>query len=82
MFSIPARSPDINPIKNFFHLVKKQWNRDALEQNITQESYRQFSDRVKETILNFPVATTDNIIESVDKRMNMIIKKKRQRLQY
>ena len=82
MFSIPPRSTDINPTENFFHLVKKQLNRDALEQNITQESYRQFSDRVKETILNFPVATIDNIIESMDKRMNMIIKKKGKRLQY
>ena len=82
MFSIPPRYPDINQIENFFHLVKKQLNRDALEQNITQESDRQFSDRVKETILSFPVATIDNIIESMDKRMNMIIKKKGKRLQY
>ena len=82
MFSIPPRSPDNKPIENFFHLVKKQLNRDALEENITQESYQQFSDRVKETILNFPVATIDNIIESMDKRMNMIIKKKGQRLRY
>ena len=82
MFSILLRSPDINPIENFFNMVKKQLNRDALEQNITQESYRQFSDRVKETILNFPVAAIDNIIESMNKRMNMIIKNKGQRLRY
>ena len=82
MFSILPRSPDIDPIENFFNLVKKQLNRDALEQNITQESYRQFSDRVKETILNFPVAAIDNIIESMDKRMNIIIKNKGQRLRY
>ena len=82
MFSVPSRSPEINPIENFFHLVEKQLNRDVLEQNITQESYRQFSDRVKETILNFPVATIDNIIEYMDKQMDMIIKKKGQRLQY
>ena len=80
MFSIPPRYPDINQIENFFHLVKKQLNRDALEQNITQECYRQFSDLVKETILNFPVATIDNIIESMDKRINMIIKKKGQKV--
>ena len=80
VFSITPRSPDINPIENLFHLVKKQLNRDALEQNITQKSYRQFFGRVKEAILNFPVATIDNIIKSMDKRMNMIIKKKGQRL--
>ena len=82
MFSIPPRSPDINPIENLLHLVKKQLNRDALEQNITPGSYRQFSDRVKETILNFPVGTINNITESMDKQMNMIINKKRQKLRY
>ena len=82
IFPIPPRSPNIKPIENFFHLVKKQQNRDALEQNITLENYQQFSDHVKEIILNFPVATIDNIIESMNKQMTMIIKKKRQRLQY
>ena len=62
--------------------MKKQLNRDTLEQNIIQESYLHFSDLVKETILNFPVGTIDNIIESMDKRMNIIIQKKGQRLRY
>ena len=75
-----CQRPGINPNENFFHLLKKQLNRDALEQNISQESYQQLSDRVKEIILKFPVATTDNIIESMDNRMNMIIKKKEQTL--
>ena len=74
MFSIPPRSPEINPIENFFHLVKKQLNRDALEQNITPQNYWQFSDIVKETILNFPAAAVDNIFDTMDKQMNMIIK--------
>ena len=82
IFPIPPRSPDINPIENFFHLVKTKLNKDALEQNITKESYQEFSNCVKETILNFPAATIDNIIESMNKRMNMIIKKKGQRLRY
>ena len=77
-----CRRPGINPNENFFHLLKKQLNRNALEQNISQESYQQFSDRVKEIILKFPVATIDNIIESMDKRMNMIIKKKEQTLRH
>ena len=38
----------------------KKLNRNALEQNRTQESYHQFSERAKETILNFPVAFLDN----------------------
>ena len=46
--------------------MNKQLKRDALEQNITQEKYQQFSDRAKEAFLNFPVATNDNIIESMN----------------
>ena len=30
-FSIPARSPDLNPIKNIFHIGKKKLNQDAWE---------------------------------------------------
>ena len=63
LFLIPLRSPGIiNPIESHpiaFHPVKNL-NRNALEQNRTQESYHQFSERAKETILNFPVAFLDN----------------------
>jgi len=30
VFSIPPRSPDLNPMENLFHLVRKQLNRDAI----------------------------------------------------
>ena len=32
---IPARSPDLNPIENLFHLVKKNLENEAIENNIT-----------------------------------------------
>ena len=34
-FAIPARSPDLNPIENIFHIVKKRLHQDALDQQIT-----------------------------------------------
>ena len=37
-FSIPPRSPDINPIENLFHLVDVQLKHDAFCQSITKES--------------------------------------------
>ena len=40
---ITPQSPDINPIENFFHLVKKELRRQALEQNITHETFDEFS---------------------------------------
>ena len=38
MFAIPPHSPDINPIENTFHLVRRQLSSNAIEQNITKES--------------------------------------------
>lgn len=72
LLSIPARSPDINPIENFFHLVKRELRKDALERNITSESYNEFSERVINTITTFPFQRIDNIIESMDKRMDLM----------
>ena len=52
VFSIPPRSPDLNPIENFFNLISKKLNDDALENMITSEGYDQFSESVKFTIEN------------------------------
>ena len=75
----PPWSPDINPIEKSFHPVEKI-EQDASRQNRKQESYHQFSDHVKETILNFTVVTIDKITEYKVKQMSMVIKKKWQRL--
>ena len=34
---IPPRSPDLNPIENIFHIVKKQLEDEALNLHITNE---------------------------------------------
>ena len=34
---IPRHSPDINPIENILHLVQKMLQKQAIEQNITNE---------------------------------------------
>ena len=81
-FSIPPRSPDINPIENIFHLIKSKLNSDAIEKNIEQESFKKFSERVKETMENFPTDIIDRTIESIDKRIGLIIKTKGQRTKY
>ena len=69
MFSIPARSPDLNPIENLFHLVSRQLTKDAIDMEITSENFGQFSARVKNTMRNFPISTIDNIIMSMGKRI-------------
>lgn len=39
MFAIPARSPDLNPIENVFHLVRKQLRLDTVQKKIRHENY-------------------------------------------
>ena len=41
---IPPRSPDINPIENFFHSMTEKLRQQALKQNITHETFPEFSD--------------------------------------
>ena len=82
LFSIPPRSPDINPIENLFHLIQSKLDRDALDRNITKETFERFSERVKETMENYPVETIDKIIDSMDGRMTEMIKCNGQRLKY
>ena len=38
LLSISPRSPDINPLENLFHLIKRQLNNDAIVQKIRKET--------------------------------------------
>ncbi len=80
--SIPARSPDLNPIENFFHIVKKQLKRQAIERNLTWESYSDFVKRVKKTMEESSVHVINKIISTMNKRIDLIIKHKGERLRY
>lgn len=81
-FSIPPRSPDINPIENVFNVVKDRLHTQALEDNITFETFDEFSCRVKETLTNVPIAYINKTIESMNNRMEMIIRAKGKRIKY
>jgi hypothetical protein len=82
IFAIPPRSPDINPIENIFHLVRKQLQEDALRKKITKESFAAFSERIKRTMKSIPVETINKTILSMNKRMQLIIKGKGNRTKY
>ena len=81
-FTIPARSPDLNPIENIFHLVKRRFCQDALDQQITREDFVAFSARVKTTLETIPIDVVDRTVLSMGKRINKIIKRKGQRMKY
>ena len=82
LLSIPARSPDLNPIENLFHLVKNQLNNDAIVQNIKKENFQEFSARIQSTILNFDNIVIDKIIESMSNRVELVVNRKGKRIRY
>lgn len=79
---IPPRSPDLNPIENFFHNVKRKLRQDALAKNITREDFKDFKERIKETIYNYDKDIIDKTINSMHKRLTEVIKNKGCRTKY
>jgi len=82
MFGIPARSPDLNPIENVFHIVRRQLKEDAMEKKIESETYDEFCLRVKDTIMSTNVDYIAKTIESMPERIKRVIKNKGGRTKY
>lgn len=73
-FDIQPRSPDLNPIENVFNFAKEELRSQALDRSITFEKFNEFSSRVKRTLCSILVEYIDKNIESMGKRIGMIIK--------
>ena len=73
-FSIPPRSPDMNPIENVFNFAKDTLHQQALDQNITFENMEQYSAQVKHTLENISIAYLNKTINSMDKRTTLVTK--------
>ena len=60
VFSISPRSPDLNRIKNFFILVNVCLREDVISLKITfAETFAEFSERTKQTMLSFSSKAID-----------------------
>ena len=82
VMKIPARPPDLNPIENFFHLAKKAIKQQAINRNIQKESFEEFTNRVEKFVVDYPVDTINNIIESMDKRIGLVLESNGRRIKY
>ena len=82
IFKIPPRSPDLNPIDNFFHLESQRLRNQSLEQKIQYESYEASCQRIRKTLLSFSTDIIDRTIVSMHKRLDAIIKLKGHRTKY
>lgn len=81
-FKIPARSPDINCIETVFFAVRKKIQQDAVDRNIQNESFKQFQLRAASVIRQFSVTYIDKVIDSMWKRIDLVIKRNGQRIKY
>ncbi len=82
VFKIPSRSPDLNPIENFFNLVSLKLKQQALDRNIEKETFKEFAGRVKKTLLEYPIDDIDKIIDTMDKRIKLVLDTKGMRIKY
>ena len=80
--NFPPRSGDVHCIESFFHAAKVDLDKQALELNITRQTYEEFSERVTRTIKNMPVDVVDKIIESMDNRISLVLFSKGLRTKY
>ena len=79
---IPARSPDLNPIENVFNLVGVALSEQTIERQVTRETEDEFEARIVDLIMSFPSADIDKIIDTMPKRIDLIIEAKGQRIRY
>jgi transposase len=82
MFSIPPRSPDLNPIENVFNCIKADLKQQALDNEITNENLESFTERCRQTLLDYPIENINNTILSMPKRIDLVIELKGQRTKY
>ena len=82
VFCIPPCSSDLNPIENVFHLINMEIQKDTIKRNITGETFTSFSQRVKSLIQRIPKRTISCVIDSMDKRIKMVLRAKGNRIKY
>ena len=86
IFSIAARSHDLNPMENIFHILQKKLQLVALEMKIERKDFEkssaQFKKKKKKILESIPVDVMDKTIRSTDRRIDFIVKIKVQRIRY
>ena len=76
LLRIPHQPPDLNAIKNIFHLVTVYLRRDAIKNKIERETYEKFCIPVTNILHDFPSDLIDWTIALMPKLIDSVIKMK------
>ena len=79
---IPARSPDLNPIENLFNNVRSTLRLQATHRRIFRESYEDFCERVRTTLLSYSRTVIDSTIANMQQRCELVVKGRGHRTKY
>ena len=82
LIKLCPRSPDLAVIENVFPMVSRMLKRQALQQQLPQQTFEQFNYRVTSTFHSIPVETVNNLIRSMPKRIDMVIRNKGKGIKY
>ncbi len=82
LLKIPPRSPDLSPIENLFNLTSQMPRKHAISLHITKESYKEFQQRVINTMQSIPTEYINNLIASMHRRLDLVIANKGNRIKY
>ena len=82
LVDIPARSPDLNPIENMFHNIKRSLREVALKRKIIREDFESFKQRVLSTLPQYDASVIDRTIETMTLRLQRIVKSGGYRTKY
>ena len=82
LVEIPPRSPELNPIENVFHNIKRSLREGALRQRIHREDFQSFKERVLGTLLQYNASIIDRTIETMNNRLQCIVKNGGYRTKY
>ena len=82
LLKLCPRSPDLAVIENVFPMVSRMLKRQALQQQLHRETFQQFKNRVISTFNPISVETVNNLICSMPKRIDMVIRNKGRHIKY
>lgn len=82
LLKLPPRCADIHCIENLFNQIKCHLDEEAVTQNITKESFEQFTARVLRAFDNFPIEDIDKLILSTTRRIEAVLASKGHKTKY